>query len=141
MNCATLITENQNFFYAKSKGKVYRIDKLSFNDDCHDELLKGDGLVAVGSLPNFENIDLMTHRHKGERDFSFEKEPGTIGFFIRVYTGDFFQIAGVFDSVIDANNFMKDDDDVALIDSTNIRGLSKQFHFIAYLTKSNIKKI
>ncbi|MDP2565763.1 hypothetical protein [Pseudoalteromonas marina] len=62
------------------------------------------------------------------------------GFYMQAYDGGYYQIAGIFNDVDEANKFMLQRDDTALIDSTNIKGLENQFHFIASLEKSKVTK-
>lgn len=141
MNYAKLTTENsRNALYANSMGKLHRITHLAFNEEGHNHLFKTKHLIAVSALPNQEGVELLADRYGGDReiilqDLSTVDRPFT-NLYIRA-CGSFFQVAAVFSSEKEANALMLQRDDVAIIDSTTLKDVEDQYHFIASYQKAD----
>lgn len=143
MNYEKLSTENGNCLFVKSMNKLHRISYLAFNEEGHKLLFDKKDLICVAGFPNINDVQAMALRYQGDskiklQDKSSEDRPYT-GFYIQAYDSNFYQVAGVFTDVDEANQFMALREDAALIDSTNLKHVDKQYHFIACLDKS--KKI
>lgn len=121
--------------------KMHQITHFAFDEKAHNHLLKTKDLVCVSTLPCGKDVQLLAYRHGGDRvlklkDFSTGEKPYT-NLYIKAF-GDFYQVAAVFDSVDQANSFMLEREDAALIDSTTLKDVvTEQFHFIASLRKAN----
>ncbi|MEH6454861.1 MAG: hypothetical protein V7749_00935 [Cocleimonas sp.] len=140
MDYIQLSTENEHRLYVCSMSKFHQITHLVFNDQGHKTLMDKKQLVCVAHFPNINSVQAMAHRYEGDcliklQNKSCESKPYS-DFYMKTYDGKFFQIAGIFTDVNQANQFMTVRDDAALIDSTNFKDVDKQYHFIACLEPS-----
>ncbi len=144
MNHCELKTENSNKLFVKSMSKLHTVTHISFNEIGHNKLYKSKGLIGVATLHQDTDATALALQYSGDTKTQLEckasENKSFTGFYIQSYDGNYFQIAGIFNDVDEANKFMLQREDTAIIDSTKIKGLEKQFHFIASLEKSKVTK-
>lgn len=140
MKYSKLITENHNYLFVKSMNKIHRITHLAFNEAGHKVLFEKHQLVTVSKLPDIDHVELMAAQYGGDNTFELSDlstpEQPYLGMYMQAYDGNYYQIAGVFQDIDKANDFMCKRPDTALIDSTKFKALDHQYHFIASLKKS-----
>lgn len=144
MNYCKLETENSYTLLVKSMSKLHTITHISFNEIGHNKLYKNKSLIGVATLHQNTDATALALQYSGDTDTKLEckgsENKSFTGFYMQAYDGNYYQIAGIFNDVDEANKFMLNREDTALIDSTKIKGLENQFHFIASLEKSKVKK-
>jgi hypothetical protein len=139
MNYEKFASENDNSLFVKSMGKIHHVTHLAFNDQGHKKLFDDKNLIAVALLPLFET-QLMANRYGGDTTLKLD-DKGVTGqpytdMYMKVDDGKYFQIAAVFTDVDAANSFMLKWSDTALLDSSTLKGVDEQYHFIASVKKS-----
>ena len=143
MNHTKLKTENSNTLLVKSMSKFHTITHLSFNEVGHDFLYKNHDVIGVSHIPNEENTTLLALQYGGDTELNLSDESSEehpcLNMYMRVFDGNYYQIAAVFTDVKKANDFMTQRPDTALIDSTMLN-LDDEYHFIARLEKAKVLK-
>lgn len=124
--------------------KLHTITHISFNEIGHNKLYKDKSLIGVATLHQNTDATALAQQYGGDTDTQLEckdsENKSFTGFYMQADEGKYFQIAGIFNDVDEANKFMLKRDDTAIIDSTNIKGLENQFHFIASQKSSKVTK-
>lgn len=144
MNYSKLKTENMCKLVVKSMRKVHTITHLSFNETGHNKLYSSKDLIGVAHFECDKNTTTLAVQYSGDRVTQLEckstSKASYTGFYMQTHDGNYYQIAGIFTDIDEANEFMANREDTGLIDSTNIKGLEKQYHFIASLEESKATK-
>jgi|GEM_PF-1326814 hypothetical protein len=142
VNAAKFVTENGYQLFVRSMGKLHHVTHLAFNEEGHDKLFKTRDLICVAHLPNSASVQVLAAQYGGDRKIQLKnrstQDKPFSDFYMRTYDGKYFQIAGVFNSVKATNEMLSVRDDTGPIDSTTIKGITEQYHFVASLVESKV---
>jgi hypothetical protein len=131
-------TNNGHQLVARSGSNFSKITHVAFNNvDC--TWPKNQHFTF--DLPNSNLVKLMSSYDSGIAGLSLNinTELPHLDFYIRVYTGQYFQVAGIFTNQDDANQFMLKREDVALIDTVESKEAPFSLYIIASLKESKQK--
>ncbi|WP_428774890.1 hypothetical protein [Vibrio sp.] len=136
-------TENGFRYLKMFEDKLYQITEMATNGeqsnvaDTSSSLTLSDEpccLMDIGGMPGAENVHVLGCLYDsvliGLGDLDTVDRPFT-QLYVQVYTGDIFQIAAVVDSVEEGNQLLLQREDISLIDSTQMKSLDRQLHFLA----------
>ena len=142
MNYVKFITHTNNSLFVQSMSKLHKVSHLAFNDEGHKALFDKKMLVCVAHLPNTHDVQVMAQRYDGDKTTVLENKSSEgksfSQFYIKAFNGKFYQVAAVFNNLHEANQFMLDREDVAIIDSTNFNRHDNQYYFIASFVASKV---
>ena len=133
-----LTTENSsNRYFVRSMGKVHQITHFALSEESHKHQFDKYDRICVSTMPGHDHIQLMANRYAGDNaktlsDLSTKDKPFS-NLYIEAYDMTIYQVSHVCSSDDEANQIMLERPDVALIDSTKMKELDVQLHFLASL--------
>lgn len=130
-------TDNGYKMFVCSPAKLSQITDIEFDDT-------GAGWPTLSPLivdvPNTSVVKLIaSHLEIDDTPLRISDLP-FLDFFIRVRTGQYYQVAGIFTNKDDANQFMLKREDVAFIDTVGEKELPFPLYIVASLNVSKLMK-
>ena len=109
MTHTKIVTENNFEIFVKSMRKVQKVTHLAFSVDGHNALFKKD-IICVAQVPKIKNVNLMAEMYAGDTQIRLSdlssKERSFTGMYVKGIGRKYFQVAGVFEDVSAANDFL-----------------------------------
>ena len=140
MTHTKIVTENNFEIFVKSMRKLHKVTHLAFSVDGHNALFKKD-IICVAQVPKIKNVNLMAEMYAGDTqirlsDLSSMERPFT-GMYVKGIGRKYFQVAGVFEDVSAATDFLAERPDTAPIDTVVISP-DRCLHVIASAQPANV---